>query len=73
LAQEIRVFYRQRNKKLSVPDTTHLATAIHYRVDALYTFDEDDLLPLNGNVAGHDLVICKPPLPRQGKLFFPES
>jgi len=70
LAQEIRMFYRQSGKKLSVPDTTHLATAIHYRADALYTFDGDDLLPLNGNVAGHNLVICKPPLPRQGTLPF---
>ena len=72
LAQEIRTFYRQGDRKLTVPDTTHLATAIHYRADALYTFDGDDLLPLNGNVAGHNLVICKPPLPSQGKLVFPK-
>jgi predicted nucleic acid-binding protein len=71
LAQEIRTYYRQRGKRLETPDATHLATAIHYRVDALYTFDGDDLLPLNGNVAGHNLVICKPPLPVQGKLVFP--
>lgn len=70
LAQEIRTFYRINGRKLSVPDTTHLATAIHFRADALYTFDGDDLLPLNGNVAGHNLVICKPPLPSQGKLPF---
>jgi len=70
LAQEIRTFYRQKGKRLELPDTTHLATAIHYRADALYTFDGDDLLPLNGNVAGHNLVICKPPLPSQGKLPF---
>jgi predicted nucleic acid-binding protein len=73
LAQEIRTFFRQGGKRLGLPDTTHLATAIHYRVDALYTFDGDDLLPLNGNVAGYNLVICKPPLPRQGRLVFPES
>ena len=70
LAQEIRQYYRERSKNLKLPDATHLATAIHLRADALYTFDGDDLLPLNGNVAGHNLVICKPPLPVQGKLPF---
>jgi predicted nucleic acid-binding protein len=73
LAREIRTYYRQKGKRLELPDTTHLATAIHYRVDALYTFDGDDLLPLNGDVAGYNLVICKPPLPRQRRLVFPES
>jgi len=73
LAQEIRTFYRQRDKRLALPDTTHLATAIHSRADALYTFDKEHLLPLNGDVAGHNLVICKPPLPSQGKLVFPIS
>lgn len=71
LAQEIRKYYREHGKRLELPDTIHLATAIRFRVDALYTFDGDDLLRLNGNVAGHNLVICKPPLPLQGKLPFP--
>lgn len=73
LAQEIRQYYRQRGKNIKLPDATHLATAIHFRVVALYTFDEHDLLPLNGNVAGYNLVICKPPLPVQGKLPFSKS
>jgi sortase (surface protein transpeptidase) len=48
-----------------------LATGIHYEVNAFYTVDEDDLLPLNGNVAGYTLLICKPPLPKQKRLIFP--
>lgn len=70
LAQEIRDYYRSLNRRIELPDAYHLATAIHYSVDAFYTFDEDDLLPLNGNVAGHAFIICKPPLPRQGRLTF---
>jgi len=70
LAQEIRDYYRFLNNKIDLPDAYHLATAIYYMVNALYTFDKDDLLPLNGNVAGHSLIICKPPLPKQGRLAF---
>jgi len=69
IAQEIRSYYLSR-KKLELPDATHLATAIYKEVDAFYTFDEDDLLPLNGNVAGHNLIICKPPLPKQTSFKF---
>lgn len=71
LAQKIRNYYAIRNKKIETPDATHLATGIHYEVNAFYTFDEDDLLPLNGNVAGYNLLICKPPLPQQKRLIFP--
>jgi predicted nucleic acid-binding protein len=70
LTQEIRDYYSVLNKKIKTPDADHLATAIHYNVDALYTLDVDDLLPLNGNVAGRNLIICKPPLPRQRRLAF---
>lgn len=64
LARSIRGYYDQRGKKLSTPDSQHLASAIHYRVDEMHTFDEDDLLPLNGNVADHRLIICKPHTPQ---------
>lgn len=71
LGQEIRNYYVLIHRTIETPDATHLATAIHYKVNALYTFDKDDLLPLNGNVAGHYLIICIPPAPNQGKLIFP--
>jgi predicted nucleic acid-binding protein len=71
LASEIRDFYSAIRRNIETPDANHLATAIHYNVNALYTFDADDLLPLNGNVAGHNLLICKPPLPKQKRLIFP--
>jgi predicted nucleic acid-binding protein len=69
-AQEIRDYYQSMNKKINSPDAIHLATAIHYRVDAFYTFDDKHLLPLTGNVAGYNLIICKPPLSSQGRLLF---
>ena len=60
LAHNIREYYRQQGKKLKTPDCQHLGTAIIYKCDELHTFDEGDMLPLNGNIAGHNLVICKP-------------
>jgi len=84
LAGELRDFYQNKGnvKPLSLPDAIHLATAIIYNVEAFYTFDEKGnakfcgLIPLSGNVAGHNLQICKPPYvlppppePTQQKLF----
>jgi predicted nucleic acid-binding protein len=70
LAGEIRQFYEDLSAKdglpsVTTPDAIHLATAIHYGVDAFYTFDDGrhggrSLLSLNGDVAGHPLVVCKP-------------
>jgi hypothetical protein len=56
IAQNIRNW----KSSLKSADAIHLATAIHYEVDELHSFDADDLLPLSGNVAGHPLKICKP-------------
>jgi predicted nucleic acid-binding protein len=71
LTRELRDYYADRkpefkDKTLSVPDSLHVATAILYRADELHTFDENNskrslaLIPLSGNVAGHNLKICKP-------------
>jgi len=72
LSREIREYYnRQRDQDglpgITTPDAIHLATAIHYGAHAFYTFDNGkksgrSLLSLNGNVAGHPLTICKPPI-----------
>ena len=59
LAHEIRNHYKTQNKKLTSPDSIHLAAAITYGADQFHTFD-DPLLRLNGKVAGYPLVICKP-------------
>lgn len=82
-AHNIRDFY-QRQKAVdglptvTTPDAIHLATAIHYDATEFHTFDQNDkpnrvraLLPLNGNVAGYPLTICKPPIPKiiQKPLF----
>lgn len=82
LATEIRNHYIENpNPKIgftvSVPDSIHLATAILY-ADVFYTLDENDknnkkelgLLALDGDVAGHNLSICKPPTGTQLDLEF---
>lgn len=80
LARDLRNYYLGREsaggKTLTVPDSIHVATAIHYRVTEMHTFDGKDnakfnslgLLPLSGNVAGHNLKICMPPVPNQSSL-----
>jgi predicted nucleic acid-binding protein len=68
LAGTIRDFYKQQGSKVKLGDAQHLATAIAYQVDEFHTFDEDDLIPLSGNVAGNKLIICKPK-GTQGILF----
>jgi predicted nucleic acid-binding protein len=60
LAHDFRNHYATSDKKLQTPDAIHLATAILHRADEFHTFDEDDLISLSGNIAGHRFVICKP-------------
>jgi predicted nucleic acid-binding protein len=68
LAKAIREYYaRDEQKTVTCEDAKHLAAAIHHKVDAFYTFDEGkkggrSLLSLNGDVAQHQLFICKPPI-----------
>lgn len=72
LAKEIREYYQRQHIGKGTPsigteDAKHLASAIHYKVDEFYTFDEGKkgklgLLSLSGNVAGYQLKICKPPV-----------
>jgi len=81
LTSKIRDYYQQQKindqlPTLTTPDAIHLATAIIYGAREFHTFDENNevrkrraLLPLNGNVAGYPLVICKPPIPPQQDLF----
>ncbi len=66
LAHDIRNFYQQTKQNainIKTPDAIHLATAIYYQVNQFHTFDgqrKRGLLRLSGNVAGHNLTICKP-------------
>ncbi|MBE0672579.1 MAG: type II toxin-antitoxin system VapC family toxin [Anaerolineales bacterium] len=72
LAGSLREYYVKLKKTDGLPaldqaDAIHLATAIHYHVDAFYTFDDGkknsrSLLSLDGNIAGYPLKICKPPV-----------
>jgi len=81
LARDLRDFYLTPNstaKTLTVPDSIHVASAILYRATEMHTFDGNDsnkynslgLLPLSGNVGGHNLTICTPPIPMQTGLPF---
>lgn len=71
IAYKIRDHLLSIGKKLKLPDATHLATAIYENVDALYTFDKDDLLPLDGeDIIGYRVNISKPPLPKQPSFKF---
>lgn len=69
LASQIRNHYKTspefKNKTVCTPDAIHLASAILYKADEFHTFDRSNkkslgLLPLNNNVAGHELTIKKP-------------
>ena len=73
LTSEIREYYTIRRQDVDTIDAQHLAISILYKVDAFYTFDRGkrggiDLLSISGNVAGHNLTICKPPLPPQIRM-----
>ncbi len=46
-------------------DAVHLATAIHLGVEALHTYDDRDLVPLNGRLPGVRLRIGHPDLAYQ--------
>jgi predicted nucleic acid-binding protein len=73
LTSEITEFYSIKGERMDTIDAQHLAISVLYNVDAFYTFDKGkrsgiDLLSLSGNVAGHNLTICKPPLPAQLRM-----
>lgn len=53
----------QKNTLKKRPDAIHLATALHYNVHQLHTWDGSDLLPLHNKLACRDgtiLPIVKP-------------
>lgn len=72
LARKLREYYKDQSKidglpTLTTADAIHLATAVHFKVDEFHTFDDGkkggrSLLSLNGNVAGYQLTILKPPV-----------
>ncbi len=67
LAANIREHCQTNGRKIKTPDAQHLATAIAFNVNEMHTFD-DQLLNLNGNATGYQLVIRKPP-GEQRQLF----
>jgi predicted nucleic acid-binding protein len=53
-------------------DAVHLATALAWSVDALHTYDRDDLLHVSGKLTdakGRPLLICYPDEHSDGPLF----
>ena len=86
LARDLRNYYLAKSdtyngKTIATPDALHLATAILYRSNEFHTFDGKDqpkynslgLLQLNGDVGGHNLMVCKPPEDKQASILFPQT
>jgi predicted nucleic acid-binding protein len=46
--------------KLQPKDAIHVASALYAKCDVLHTYDDDDLLPLNGKLGDPPLRICHP-------------
>lgn len=76
LSHDIRNYYNERDIKIEVPDSVHLASAILYEADELQTLDgsgkrkrKSDLLSLNGKVAGKYKLTIKQPYAKQMSLL----
>lgn len=50
-------------------DAVHVATALHYRVPILETYDDDDLIPLNKKIGNPPLIIRHPTYEGQTRLL----
>jgi predicted nucleic acid-binding protein len=63
----------QKHPTLKKPyDAIHLASAAHWNLHALHTYDNENLLPLNGQIKRRDgraLEIIKPDADADGPLF----
>jgi hypothetical protein len=46
--------------KLKPKDAIHVASALFAKVDALHSYDDDDLVSLNGQLGEPPLRICHP-------------
>ena len=49
-----------RDYRLDVRDAIHSATAIRKKVDVFHTYDNDDLIKLNGRIPEVDIIISEP-------------
>jgi predicted nucleic acid-binding protein len=68
LAQEL----MWKHEALRAYDAIHLATAIHYKIEHVHTFDQG-LLALNGLITGYTLRIVKPGQGLQMQLKLDEA
>lgn len=68
-AREVRRLAPRLAKRFSVADAIHVATALLSDVDALYSYDDDDLVLYDGQFEG--LKICNPVV--SGQLRLPTS
>lgn len=61
IARLAKALLRTHAKLKKPSDAIHLATAVHWDLDQLHTYDSSDLLGLQiQTVSGRDLTICKP-------------
>lgn len=53
-AAELRIRHPELRK---TPDAIHLATAVYWNCDAMHTYDQSDLLCLNGKIQRRDGIL----------------
>lgn len=74
IARNARRLRRQLDFK-GAPDSIHLASALRWSVDALHTYDGNDLLKFDGQLRSHNgqlLHISEPDFPPLDGSLFPE-
>lgn len=57
------------HQHLKYKDAIHVATAIHAQCDSLMTYDEDDLVKLDGQISGLKIHLPPTPAPKPPDLF----
>lgn len=72
IARNAQKLVRETSGLRKKTDAVHLASALRWSVDALHTYDNDDLLHLDGKLLdkrGNSLRICYPDEHSDGPLF----
>jgi predicted nucleic acid-binding protein len=62
-----------RHEGLRPKDSIHIATAIHYKIPKLHSFDERHFLKLNNKYGNPKLTICEPDIDFNEQLEIPNE
>lgn len=72
IAEDARVLFRTTPGLGKFQDAIHLASALKWNIEVMHTYDNDDLLHLDGKLScknGSPLQICYPDETTEGPLF----